>query len=101
MVDPVTKSKIIMCSSKELDSVLTNLQFGADLRNWLLAEAAENRNEKLCNEKLYRHDAIVAEATNPSKDSEHSVYGTSALLARIRSQPDLVKLSKPAGEQSR
>ena len=92
LVDPVTKSKIVMCTSKELDSVLAQLHFGPELRTWLVTEAAENRNKKLCGEKVYRSDAIVAEASK-TKDSEHSIYGTPALLARIHAHPELVKLS--------
>jgi len=93
LVDPVTKSKIVMCTSKELDSVLAQLHFGPELRSWLVTEAAENRDQKLCGGKIYWSDAIVAEASKSSKDSEHSIYGTPALLARIHAHPELVKLS--------
>ena len=82
-----------MCTSKELDSVLTELHFGPELRAWLVTEAAENRDQELISKKVYRSDAIVAAAAQLVKDGGHSMYGTPALLARINARPELVKLS--------
>ena len=47
-----SKQKVVMCKYNEMDKVLAGLNFGSELRNWIMAEAFENRDKQLCKEKV-------------------------------------------------
>ena len=57
LVDPVTKQKVIMCKFNEMDKVFADLKFGSELRDWISAEASENRDKQLCKEKVGQQKA--------------------------------------------
>jgi hypothetical protein len=92
LVDPVTKQKVVMCKFNEMDKVLTGLSFGRELRDWIMAEASENRDKLLCKEKVYKFEELVAEASKATEGTQrHNLYGTDAFLARIRLDPAAIK----------